>query len=84
MIHRLFRKEPPACLPNSIFWGSPDGFYVGAVHGRLGTSRPGVMPFDFAVPLDRFEPGDYIAQITIIDEVGGKSAFLRNAIHVLR
>ena len=50
---------------------------------RLGTSRPGVLPFGFQIPLADIRPGAYVAQANVIDEVGRSGAFLRNSIVVL-
>jgi hypothetical protein len=51
---------------------------------HLGTSRPGVVPFAFQVPLASLESGEYTSQVTIIDELGRRFALLRNTIHVVQ
>jgi VWFA-related protein len=48
-----------------------------------GTSRPGVIPFAFQVPLANLESGEYTSQVTIIDELGSRFALRRNTIHVV-
>ncbi len=50
---------------------------------RVATSRPGVAAFNFQIPLARVQPGEYIAQVDAIDELGKKFAFPRNSIVVL-
>ena len=50
---------------------------------KLGTSRPGVVPFAFQVPLGKLPPGQYTAQVNVIDETGRKFAFPRNEIVLL-
>jgi hypothetical protein len=50
---------------------------------KLGTSRPGVAPFAFQIPLAKLPPGQYISQVNVIDETGRKFAFPRNEIVLL-
>lgn len=50
---------------------------------HLETTRPGVVPFAFQVPLASLESGEYTSQVTIIDELGRTFAVRRNSIHVL-
>ena len=50
---------------------------------RLATPRPGVAAFQFQVPMAAFQPGEYIAQVNAIDELGKKFAFPRSSIVVL-
>jgi VWFA-related protein len=50
---------------------------------KLGTTRPGVVAFNFQVPLAKMSPGEYISQVDIIDEFGKKFAFPRNSLVVL-
>jgi VWFA-related protein len=50
---------------------------------HLETSRPGVVPFAFQVPLASLESGEYTSQVTIIDELGRRFALRRNVIHLL-
>ncbi len=50
---------------------------------KLSTSRPGVAPFSFEIPLNRLQPGEYISQVDVIDQLGQKFAFPRSSIVVL-
>jgi len=50
---------------------------------KLATTRPGVAPFSFQIPLARLQPGEYISQVNVIDEAGKKFAFPRQSIVVL-
>ena len=50
---------------------------------KLGTTRPGVVAFNFQVPLAKMSPGEYISQVDVIDEFGKKFAFPRNSLVVL-
>ena len=49
----------------------------------LATSRPGVAPFAFQIPLGRIPPGQYVSQVNVVDETGRKFAFPRNSIVVV-
>jgi hypothetical protein len=50
---------------------------------KLATSRPGVAPFAFQIPLGRLPAGHYVSQVNVIDETGKKFAFPRNDIVLL-
>ncbi len=50
---------------------------------KLATSRPGVAPFSFQIPLNRLQPGEYISQVDVIDELGQKFAFPRSSLVIL-
>ena len=50
---------------------------------KLATTRPGVAPFSFQIPLARLQPGEYMSQIDVIDPLGRKFAFPRNSIVLL-
>ena len=50
---------------------------------KLATNRPGVAPFSFQIPLARLQPGEYISQVDVIDELGHKFAFPRSSIVLL-
>jgi VWFA-related protein len=50
---------------------------------KLATARPGVAPFSFQIPLSKLPPGQYVAQIDVIDETGRKFAFPRSEIVLL-
>jgi hypothetical protein len=50
---------------------------------KLATSRPGVAPFAFQIPLAKLPSGQYISQVSVIDENGRKFAFPRNEVVLL-
>jgi hypothetical protein len=50
---------------------------------KLATTRAGVAPFAFQIPLARLPAGQYISQINVIDETGRKFAFPRSEIVLL-
>ena len=50
---------------------------------KLAATRPGVAPFSFQIPLARLQPGEYVSQVDVIDELGHKFAFPRNSIVLL-
>jgi hypothetical protein len=50
---------------------------------KLATSRPGVAPFSFQIPLAKLQPGQYVSQVNVIDETGRKFAFPRNSLVLL-
>jgi VWFA-related protein len=50
---------------------------------KLATARPGVAPFAFQIPLAKIPPGQYVSQVSVIDETGRKFAFPRNEIVLL-
>ena len=50
---------------------------------QLAASRPGVAAFSFQIPLARLAAGQYVSQVNVIDELGHKFAFPRNALAVL-
>jgi VWFA-related protein len=50
---------------------------------KLTTSRPGVAAFSFEIPLNRLQPGEYISQVDVIDQLGQKFAFPRSSMVVL-
>ena len=45
--------------------------------------RPGVAQFSFQIPLAKLAAGQYISQVSVIDETGHKFAFPRNEIVLL-
>lgn len=51
---------------------------------KLATTRPGVAPFSFQIPLSRLAGGQYVAQVDVIDENGRHFAFPRNSLVVLQ
>ena len=51
---------------------------------KLATSRPRrVAPFSFQIPLNRLQPGEYISQVDVIDQLGQKFAFPRSSLVIL-
>jgi hypothetical protein len=50
---------------------------------KLVDKRPGVAQFSFQIPLAKLAAGQYISQVSIIDETGHKFAFPRNEIVLL-
>ena len=50
---------------------------------KLATSRPASRPSAFQIPLNRLQPGEYISQVDVIDELGQKFAFPRSSMVVL-
>lgn len=51
--------------------------------GRLSAERPGVLPVNLQIPVNKLEPGKYICQVNVIDEFGKKFAFPRTTFAVL-
>jgi hypothetical protein len=50
---------------------------------KLATTRPGVAPFSFQIPLARLAAGQYVSQVNVIDENGRRFAFPRNSMVLL-
>jgi VWFA-related protein len=50
---------------------------------KLSTTRPGIAPFNFQIPLAKIPTGQYTAQVSVIDETGKKFAFPRRSIIIL-
>jgi VWFA-related protein len=50
---------------------------------KLATTRPGVAPFAFQIPLAKLPPGQYVSQVNVIDETGRKFAFPRSEVVLL-
>jgi hypothetical protein len=46
-------------------------------------SRPGTAPLEFEVPLGELSPGEYICQVSVIDEGGRKFGFSRSKLVLL-
>lgn len=91
ILHVYFEAYDPAVEdPSSASVVAIVSFYRGrakvfesAPLRRTEVSRPGVMPFDFQIPLDKLKPGRYICQLTAIDEVARRFAFRRAALALL-
>ncbi len=78
------RKTPNVFAAIELLQGARKVFSSQPVRvNRLATTRPGVAPFSFQIPLARLEPGEYISQVDVIDELGRKFAFPRNSIVLL-
>jgi VWFA-related protein len=78
------RKTPDMVASVELMQGARKAFVSQPSRvNKLGTSRPGVVAFNFQVPLTRMTPGEYISQVDVIDEFGKKFAFPRNAFVVL-
>ena len=78
------RKTPSVSAEFELYSGARKVFSSPAVHvTKLGTSRPGVAPFSIQFPLAKLPPGQYVSQVSVIDETGRKFAFPRNEVVVL-
>jgi len=78
------RKVPSLAAQVDLLSGSRKIFSSPALRlNKLGTSRPGVAPFAFQIPLAKIPPGQYVAQVNVIDETGRKFAFPRNEVVLL-
>jgi hypothetical protein len=78
------RKVPSLSAEVDLLIGGRKAFSSAPVRlSKLGTSRPGVAPFQFQIPLAKLPAGQYISQVNVIDETGKKFAFPRNSLVVL-
>jgi hypothetical protein len=78
------RKLPSVTAQIELLSGARPVYNSAPVRlNKLATSRPGVAPFAFQIPLAKLPPGQYISQVTIIDETGRKFAFPRNEVVLL-
>ncbi len=77
------RKTPSVAAEVALYAGARKVLAVPLRRAGLARNRPGVVPFQFQVPLARLAPGQYTAQVTAIDEQGKKFAFPRAALVVL-
>jgi hypothetical protein len=78
------RKAPSVTAEIELLQGARKAFASPPLRlNKLGTSRPGVTPFSFQIPLARLQPGQYVSQVNVIDELGRKFAFSRNSIVLL-
>jgi VWFA-related protein len=50
---------------------------------KLSTTRPGIAPFNFQIPLAKIPTGQYTVQVNVFDETGKKFAFPRNTVIIL-
>jgi VWFA-related protein len=51
--------------------------------GRISPDRPGVLPVNLQLAVNKLEPGKYVCQVNVIDEFGKKFAFPRTELAVL-
>jgi len=78
------QKTPSVTAGLQLMQGARQVFTSQPVRlNKLATSRPGVAPFSFQVPLARLQPGEYISQVDVIDELGRKFAFPRSSLVLL-
>jgi VWFA-related protein len=78
------RKVPSVTAEIDLLSGSRKVYSSPPVRlNKLATTRPGVAPFAFQIPLAKLQPGQYVAQVNVIDETGRKFAFPRNEVVLL-
>ena len=78
------RKAPNVTAEIELLQGARKAFESRPLRlNKLGTSRPGVTPFNFQIPLARLQAGQYVSQVNVIDELGRKFAFSRSSIVLL-
>jgi hypothetical protein len=78
------RKVPSLTADVDLLLGAKKVYSSRPVRvNKLATSRPGVAPFSFQIPLGRLPAGRYVSQVNVIDETGKKFAFPRNEIVLL-
>jgi VWFA-related protein len=77
-------KTPSLTAELDLLQGARKAFSSPPVRvNKLATTRPGVAPFSFQIPLARVAGGQYVAQLNVIDENGRHFAFPRNSLVVL-
>jgi hypothetical protein len=68
----------------SLFRGRRKVFEAPALRPReFIPSRSRVVPFEFEVPLGAVVPGEYVCQVNVVDQAGGRFAFRRAPVVVL-
>jgi VWFA-related protein len=78
------RKVPSLTAEVELISGGRRVFTSAPVRqNKLADKRPGVAQFSFQIPLAKLAAGQYISQVTVIDETGHKFAFPRNEIVLL-
>jgi len=78
------RKAPALMAEVDLLLGGRKVYTSAPVRvNKLATSRPGVAPFSFQIPLAKLPPGQYVSQLNVIDEMGRKFAFPRSEIVLL-
>ena len=79
------QKAPDVYASIELLQGARKAFASPPVRvTKLATTRPGVAPFSFQIPLARLQPGEYVSQVDVIDQTGQKFAFPRNSIVVVQ
>jgi VWFA-related protein len=77
-------KTPSVAAEIDLYRGARKVFTSAPARvNKLATTRPGVTPFNFSIPLDKLAAGRYTAQVSVIDETGRKFAFPRGQIAIL-
>jgi VWFA-related protein len=78
------RKVPSLTAEVELISGGKRVFASAPVRqNKLVDKRPGVAQFSFQIPLAKLAAGQYISQVSVIDETGHKFAFPRNEIVLL-
>jgi VWFA-related protein len=78
------RKAPSLTAEVELISGGRRVFTSAPVRqNKLVDKRPGVAQFSFQIPLAKLAAGQYISQVSVIDETGHKFAFPRNEIVLL-
>jgi len=77
-------RSPSVLTAVSFYRGRAKAFESSSVRVIAGAPRrPGVLPVQFQVPLEKLAAGRYTCQITLVDEVGKKFAFPRASVVLL-
>jgi VWFA-related protein len=71
-------RKPNLVASISFFKGKVKAFETDPVKlDQTAPQRPNVLPIQFQVPLAKLTPGQYICQVSVVDEAGRKFAFPR-------
>ena len=77
-------KKPNMVASVSFFKGKVKAFETDPVKlDQTSAKRPNVLPIEFQVPLAKLTPGQYICQVSVVDQAGKKFAFPRGTMVVL-
>ena len=72
-------KKPNVMASLSFFQGRAKTFQTAPVHVQeVSATRNHMAPVRFEIPLNSLKPGNYTAQVNLLDEVGEKFAFARS------
>ena len=72
-------KKPNVMASLSFFQGRAKTFQTAPVHVQeVSATRNHMVPVRFEIPLNSLKPGNYTAQVNLLDEVGEKFAFARS------